>query len=132
MQNSKADSKSWPPLKWTDWQSTADTLHMWTQIVGKTRLALTPLQAHWWNVPLYVSARGLSTSAMQTDGETLDTASAFVSHELHFRLSSGASLSIPLRAQTVADFYLEFQQCLTLLGVDAHIHPMPVEIKDPI
>src|ERR1700723_1780132 len=62
----------------------------------------------------------------------LDTGFDFVSHELHFRLSTGATLSIPLRAQTVADFYLEFQQCLTLLGVDARIHPMPVEIKDPI
>src|SRR6185437_12054510 len=68
----------------------------------------------------------------QTDDEMLDIEFDFVSHELHFRLSTGASLSIPLRAQTVADFYLEFQQCLTLLGVDAQIHPMPVEIKDPI
>jgi hypothetical protein len=53
----------WPELKWANWSDTAETLHMWTQIVGKTRLALSPLQAHWWNVPLYVSARGLSTSA---------------------------------------------------------------------
>jgi hypothetical protein len=83
-------------------------------------------------VPLYVSARGLSTSAMQTEDEMLDIEFDFVSHELHFRLSTGASLSIPLRPQTVADFYLEFQQCLTLLGVDARIHPMPVEIKDPV
>ena len=74
----------WPQLKWTDWQKTADTLHMWTQIVGKTRLALSPLQAHWWNVPLYVSARGLNTSAMPYGSEFLEVAFDFVSHELKF------------------------------------------------
>ena len=58
----------WPALPWSEWADTANTLHMWTQIVGKTRLALTPLQNHWWNVPLYVTARGLGTSAM-TCGE---------------------------------------------------------------
>ena len=127
-----AESNPWPELDWSAWERTASTLHMWTQIVGKVRLALSPMQAHWWNVALYVSARGLSTSAMPTAGEMLDIEFDFVSHELHFRLSTGAALSIPLRAQTVAEFYLEFQQCLTLLGVDARIHPMPVEIKDPI
>jgi hypothetical protein len=127
-----AELNAWPELDWANWEPTAATLHMWTQIVGKVRLALSPMQAQWWNVPLYVSARGLSTSAMPTAGEMLDIEFDFVSHELHFRLSTGASLSIPLRAQTVADFYLEFEQCLTLLGVDARIHPMPVEIKDPI
>jgi hypothetical protein len=126
------DTSRWPELDWSNWEATATTLHMWTQIVGKVRLALTPLQAHWWNVPLYVSARGLSTSAMWTGGEMLDIEFDFVSHELHFRLSSGASLSIPLRPQTVADFYLEFQQCLTLLGVSAEINPMPVEVQNPI
>src|ERR1700691_5947952 len=127
-----AEPNWWPELDWSAWEPTASTLHMWAQRVGKVRLALSPMQAHWWNVPLYVSARGLSTPAMQTEGEMLDIEFDFVSHELHFRLSTGASLSIPLRAQTVADFYLEFLQCLTLLGVDAPIHPMPVEIKDPI
>jgi Family of unknown function (DUF5996) len=127
-----AESNPWPELDWSAWERTASTLHMWTQIVGKVRLALSPMQAHWWNVALYVSARGLSTSAMPTGGEMLDIEFDFVSHELHFRLSTGAALSIPLRAQTVAEFYLEFQQCLTLLGVDARINPMPVEIKDPI
>lgn len=132
MQNFHTDSKSWPELKWSDWQSTADTLHMWTQIVGKTRLALSPLQAHWWNVPLYVSARGLSTSAMPYGPELLEIEFDFVSHNLLFRLSSGASLSLPLRAQTVADFYAEYQRGLAVLGVSIHIHPTPVELKAPI
>src|SRR4051812_331945 len=91
----------WPELRWADWSETADTLHMWTQIVGKTRLALTPLQTHWWNVPLYVSARGLTTSPMPYGKELLEIEFDFVSHHLHFCLSDGTSLSTPLRSQTV-------------------------------
>jgi Family of unknown function (DUF5996) len=122
----------WPDLKWADWSKTADTLHMWTQIVGKTRLALSPLQAHWWNVPLYVSARGLSTSAMPYGAELLEIEFDFVSHDLRFRLSNGASLSTPLRAQPVAEFYSNYQRSLAALGVAVKIYPVPVELKDPI
>jgi hypothetical protein len=127
-----ADSNSWPELDWSQWEPTATTLHMWTQIVGKVRLALSPMQAHWWNIALYVSARGLTTSAMQTGAEMLDIEFDFVSHELRFRLSTGATLAMPLRPQSVADFYHEFQKCLALLGVTRHINPMPVELKAPI
>ena len=105
---------------------------MWTQIVGKTRLALSPLQAHWWNVPLYVSARGLSTSAMPYGAELLEIEFDFVSHDLRFRLSNGASLSTPLRAQPVAEFYIDYQRSLAALGVAVKIYPVPVELKDPI
>jgi Family of unknown function (DUF5996) len=122
----------WPPLKWADWSETADTLHMWTQIVGKTRLALSPLQAHWWNVPLYVTARGLSTSAMPYGPELLEVEFDFVSHHLRFRLSTGASLSTPLRAQSVAEFYTDYERSLAALGVPVKIHPVPVEVKDRI
>jgi hypothetical protein len=122
----------WPELKWTDWQETADTLHMWTQIVGKTRLALSPLQAHWWNVPLYVSARGLNTSAMPYGSEFLEITFDFVSHELKFFISTGASLSTPLRAQSVAEFYREYQRSLAALGVTVNIYPTPVEVQHPI
>ena len=132
MSDLQIDSKRWPELMWSKWQGTADTLHMWTQIVGKTRLALSPLQAHWWNVPFYVSARGLSTSAMPWGSEMLEIEFDFVSHNLLFRLSSGASLSLPLRAQTVADFYAEYQRALAVLGVSVHIHPTPVEVQSPI
>src|SRR5580693_1488338 len=90
----------WPELPWNAWADTANTLHMWTQIVGKTRLALTPLQNHWWNVPLYVTARGLGTSAMAYGNDVLDIEFDFVAHALHFRLSSGANLSVPLRPQS--------------------------------
>jgi hypothetical protein len=125
-------SKNWPELPWKAWEPTASTLHMWTQIVGKTRLALTPLQNHWWNVPLYLTARGLTTSAMFYQGELLDIEFDFVSHDLHFRLSTGANVSVPLRPQSVADFYKEFRACLTALGVSVEIHPVPVEIANPI
>jgi hypothetical protein len=122
----------WPELKWSDWQQTADTLHMWTQIVGKTRLALSPLQAHWWNVPLYVSARGLNTSAMPYGSEFLEISFDFVSHDLKFFLSSGASLSTPLRAQSVAAFYREYQRSLAALGVTVNLYATPVELQHPI
>jgi hypothetical protein len=125
-------SENWPELPWKVWEPTASTLHMWTQIVGKTRLALTPMQNHWWNVPLYLSARGLTTSAMFYKGELLDIEFDFVGHDLHFRLSSGANVSVPLRPQSVADFYKEYQGCLAALGVSVEIHPTPVEIADPI
>jgi hypothetical protein len=105
---------------------------MWTQVVGKTRLALSPLQAHWWNVPLYVSARGLSTSAMPYGSEFLEVTFDFVSHELKFLMSTGASLSTPLRAQSVASFYSEYQRSLAALGVSVNIHPVPVELQHPI
>jgi hypothetical protein len=128
----ETDPKGWPELKWSSWSQTADTLHMWTQIVGKTRLALAPLQAHWWNVPFYVSARGLSTSAMPYGPELLEVEFDFVSHDLRFRLSSGSHVSVPLRAQSVADFFAEYQRCLAALGVFVQIHPTPVELKNPI
>jgi len=122
----------WPELNWALWSETADTLHMWTQIIGKTRLALSPLQAHWWNVPLYVSARGLSTAAMPYGAEMLEIEFDFVSHDLRYRLTTGATISTPLRAQTVAEFYAEYQRSLAALGVVCEILPVPCELKAPI
>ncbi len=127
-----ASELRWPALTWSEWSATADTLHMWMQIVGKTRLALTPLQNHWWNVPLYVTARGLGTSAMAYGDDVLDIEFDFVSHMLHLRLGSGKERALPLRAQTVADFYREYLGCLDSLGVSVKINPMPVEVPTPI
>ena len=126
------EREPWPELNWANWSETADTLHMWTQIVGKTRLALSPLQAHWWNVPLYVTARGLSTAAMPYGREMLDIEFDFVSHDLRFRLSDGMSLATPLRSQSVADFYNEYQKSLASIGVNVAINPLPCELKQPI
>jgi hypothetical protein len=100
--------------------------------VGKTRLALSPLQAHWWNVTLYVSARGLSTAAMPYGAEFLEIEFDFVSHELRFRTSAGARVSTPLRAQSVADFYAEYQRTLADLGVPVSIYARPVELAHPV
>ena len=122
----------WPNLPWEAWKDTAATLHMWTQIVGKTRLELTPLLNHWWNVPFYVSARGLTTSAMPYHSDLLEIEFDFVSHELRLRLSSGTIHAIPLRAQSVASFYAEYMACLAALNVTVKINTMPVEITDPI
>lgn len=127
-----AEAPEWPSLSWQEWAETADTLHMWTQIVGKTRLALTPLQNHWWNVPLYVTAHGLGTSGMPYGRDVLDIEFDFVLHQLHFRITSGPAVTVPLRAQTVADFYQEYLACLEALGVVIKIDPMPCELANPI
>jgi hypothetical protein len=122
----------WPDLPWNAWSDTADTLHMWTQIVGKTRLALTPLQNHWWNVPLYVTARGLGTSAMACGDDVLDIEFDFLDHVLLMRLGSGKNESISLRPKSVAEFYREYWERLDALGVSVKIWPMPVEVQTPI
>jgi Family of unknown function (DUF5996) len=123
---------AWPELPWNAWSDTAETLHMWTQIVGKTRLALTPLQNHWWNVPLYVTARGLSTSAMAYGDDVLDIEFDFLDHRLQMRMSSGKNESLALKPRSVADFYREYVQCLEALGVSVKIWPMPVEVQNPL
>lgn len=132
MSGVSGNKMQWPELPWGDWEATADTLHMWTQIVGKTRMALTPLQNHWWNVPLYVTARGLGTSAMEYEGDVLDIEFDFVAHVLRVRMGSGAERTLELRARTVADFYREYMAMLEGLGVSVKINPMPVELKNPI
>jgi hypothetical protein len=126
------NNSAWPELPWSAWSKTAGTLHMWTQIVGKTRLALTPLQNHWWNVPLYVTACGLSTSAMACGDDVLDIEFDFLQHQLRMRLGSGKNESLALRPKSVAEFYREYRQCLDVLGVSVKIWPMPVEVQNPI
>ena len=133
MTNPLPDLGEWPALDWDQWKNTADTLHMYTQIVGKTRLALTPLQNHWWNVPLYLSARGLTTSPMPVDrGRLLDIEFDFISHEVVLRTSDGETREISLRPVSVAQFFGEFTKTLESLNVFAKLHPMPVEVPNPI
>ncbi len=128
----QAARETWPSLEWLDWAATAETLHMWTQIVGKTRLALAPMQQHWWNVPLYVSARGLTTSPMPVASGLLEIEFDFIAHHLLFRLSTGETRELELRSQTVSAFFQEYQTTLTSLGLSVPIHPVPVEVKDAI
>jgi Family of unknown function (DUF5996) len=122
----------WPELNWDDWKDTASALHMATQMVGKTRLALTPRQNHWWNVPLYVSARGLTTSAMPWRGDVLEVEFDFCAHKLELRMGSGERAEVELGARPVAAFFAEYQAALAGLGVEAKIWPMPVEVAAPV
>jgi hypothetical protein len=126
------NAAAWPELAWESWKDTATTLHMWTQIVGKTRLALTPLQNHWWNVPLYVTARGLTTSAIAWRDDVLEIEFDFRAHVLHLRMCAGGTIELPLRAQSVAAFFAEYTAALESLGVEAKIWPMPVEVAAPV
>lgn len=105
---------------------------MWTQVVGKVRLEQTPLVNHWWNVPLYVSARGLTTTAMPHGDRFFEMEFDFVDHDLSIVSSDGATATIPLRPKSVATFYQETMDALRGLGLEVHIWKMPVEIPDPI
>ena len=122
----------WPILILEEWQDTLATLHMWTQIVGKIRMAQTPLVNHWWNVPLYVSARGLTTSPMPYRDRIFEIKFDFIDHQLRVECSDGASKTLALRPQSVADFYQEVMSALRDLGIEIKIWPMPVEIPAPI
>jgi hypothetical protein len=125
-------TNTWPILILEEWQDTLATLHMWTQIVGKIRMKQTPLINHWWNVTLYVSARGLTTSAMPYQDRIFEIEFDFIDHHLRIACSDGASKILPLRAQTVADFYQELMSALRDLGMEINIWPMPVEVPNPI
>lgn len=122
----------WPALPLAEWKDTYATLHMWTQIVGKIRLAQTPLVNHWWNVPLYVTVRGLTTSPMPYKDRTFEIDFDFVDHQLLIKCDDGATESIPLVPRSVADFYQEVMQKLRNLGIEVKIWSMPVEVENPI
>ena len=124
--------ENWPALPLEDWADTCATLHMWTQIVGKIRLAQTPLVNHWWNVPLYVSARGLTTTAMPYKNIFFDMEFDFLDHQLRIKCSNGSNRSMALEPKSVAAFYDETMTTLRDLGIEVHIWRMPVEIPDPI
>jgi hypothetical protein len=122
----------WPPLPLAEWKDTYATLHMWTQVVGKIRLAQTPLVNHWWNVPLYVSARGLTTSAMPHGERTFEIEFDFLTHQLVVNCDDGSGTSLPLAPRSVADFYRELMAALERLGLPVKIWTTPVEIPDPV
>jgi hypothetical protein len=128
--NSSLNSPDWPSLPFSDWEATCDTLHMWTQIVGKTRLVLSPPQNHWWHVPLYVTPRGLSTSPIPFGKLTFDVEFDFAAHEAVIRTSVGQQRGIPLFPRSVADFYAEYMACLRALGIEVRISRTPEEFDD--
>jgi hypothetical protein len=128
----KMNNASWPELPLDAWQDTYATLHMWTQIVGKVRLALSPRMNHWWEVPLYVTARGLTTSAIPYGDGNFEIQFDFIDHKLEIQTSWGSSKSLDLKPQSVADFYAAVMSALSSLDISVKIWTMPVEIPNPI
>jgi hypothetical protein len=122
----------WPELPLDTWKDTYATLHMWTQIVGKVRLALSPRINHWWEVPLYVTSLGLTTSPIPYKQGIFEIQFDFIHHKLVIRTSQDAERVITLAPRSVADFYREFMECLESLDIHVRIWKMPVEVPNPI
>ena len=133
MAHAAADQPAcWPTLTLDSWKETYATLHMWTQIVGKVKLRLTPVVNHWWNIPLYVTARGLTTSRIPYGERAFEVWFDFIRHQLVVETSDGAVKTLPLEPRSVAEFYREFMELLRSAGIQIKIWRMPVEITDPI
>ena len=123
----------WPSLPVAEWEATRDTLQLWTQIVGKVRMVNTPLLNHWWNVPLYVTSRGLTTSLVpHPTGPSFQIDFDLQDHQLNVVTETGSHRSFPLVTRPVAQFYAELMEGLDALGVGTDIWPMPVEIQGAI
>src|SRR5271165_2155162 len=125
-------AECWPTLSLASWKDTYATLHMWTQMVGKVRLQLTPLVNHWWNVPLYVTSRGLTTSRIPYGERAFELRFDFLNNALVMETSDGILKTLPLKPRSVADFYQEFMEMLGSAGIKVKIWRMPVEIPNPI
>ncbi len=122
----------WPSLPLKAWQDTCNTLQLWTQVIGKVRLAQAPLINHWWQVPLYVTSRGLTTSPIPYGSRIFEIDFDFLAHQLIFKTSDGVTEFLPLKEQSVASFYDEVMHKLRSLGLKVRIWTMPVEIEHPI
>jgi hypothetical protein len=122
----------WPALPLDQWKPTYATLHMWTQIVGKVRLSLTPLTNHWWNVAFRVTSRGLTTSIIPYGDRAFEITFDFIDHQLVLQTSEGKRFFMPLVARSVAEFYAEFMRMLRAASINVSFWRMPVEIPDPI
>jgi Family of unknown function (DUF5996) len=124
--------QDWPALPLGEWESTYKTLHLWTQVVGKIRMELSPFQNHWWHVPLYVSTRGLRTSPVPYRGRAFEIEFDFVHHELEIRTSDGFERISPLAPKSVAVFWKEVFSTLHEAGIDAQINPKSQEMPEPV
>lgn len=125
-------SHPWPSLPLESWRDTRDTLQMWSQVVGKICLALTPRVNHFWNIAFQITPRGLSTPSLSYGERTFTLTFDFVAHELVIQISDGTRDALPLRPQTVAEFYRSLMDRLHQLRIDVRIWTMPVEVPDPI
>src|ERR1700730_6106518 len=123
----------WPGLPFDEWKDTCATLHLWTQIVGKVRLGKAPMVNHWWQVPLYVTCRGLTTSPIPHEsGASFQIDFDFIEHRLIIAISDGRVETLPLAPCSVADFYQNVMGRLKSLGLEVRIWTVPVELPDPI
>ncbi|MBE9224619.1 hypothetical protein IQ264_03930 [Phormidium sp. LEGE 05292] len=129
---SNLDSEVWVSLPIADWQDTNETLHLWTQIIGKIRLALAPKINHWWHSTLYVTPRGLTTSTIPYKTRTFQITFDFLNHQLVIETSDGMKKTIALMPRSVADFYQAVMSTLLDAGIDLHIWTIPQEVSDPI
>jgi hypothetical protein len=127
-----AESQAWPALRLSEWKDTYATLHMWTQVVGKIRLALNPPINHFWGTTLYVTSRGLTTSPMSYGQGAFEINFDFISHTLEILTSAGDSMSLALAPKTVAAFYFELMNALHSLGIEVKVWSMPVEVPRPV
>jgi uncharacterized protein DUF5996 len=127
-----SDPEIWPDLTFGEWRDTALTLQLWLQVVGKVRLALTPWLNHSWQVPFYVTARGLGTSLIPNQNEAIDIEFDFIRHRLIGRNSRGAIAEMALQPMPVADFYARATGLLRDLGAAPILNPLPSEVPDPI
>ncbi len=121
---------AWPALPWREWEPTMSTLHMWVQVVGKVRMALAPPLNHWWHVPLYVTARGLTTSPIPYEARLFQVDFDFLDHRVLVADSLGGAFTLALEPKSVARFYREFMAGLQGLGIDVRISTRPVEVSD--
>ncbi|MEJ2084717.1 MAG: DUF5996 family protein, partial [Acidobacteriota bacterium] len=132
MKQPTASRDSWPQLPHREWTESIATLHLWTQIVGKVRLELSPWINHSWQATMYVTSSGLTTSPIPYGGKSFQIDFDFIDHALTIATSDGLTIPKQLQSQTVADFYRELLGGLGSLGIDVEIHKMPNEIEDPI
>ena len=123
---------AWPALPLAEWEKTYATLHMWSQIVGKVRLALTPVVNHWWNVPFYVTPRGLTTSTIHYQDRGFEIDFDFIKHQLVINCDNGVTAAMALVPCPVADFYRKFMATLRELGIEVKIRPIPSEVENPV
>lgn len=125
-------SNGWPALPYDEWQDTLETLHLFTQVVGKVQLALAPMLPQWEQAPLHVTARGLATRTLWTGEAALAIAFDLLDHKVEFTMSDGRRAQVPLRPCALRDFYHDVLTTLARLGVDVRINPMTVEVPEPV
>src|SRR5271166_1080144 len=126
------ESPYWPSLPLSQWQATYRTLHMWTQIIGKIRMTLSPPLNHWWHVTLYVNSRGLTTGPVPYGPGVFEIQLDFQEHKMEIATSEGTSVTRPLKPESVASFFEGISECLASLGIAVSINPRPQEIAGAV